>query len=151
MASCRQHNHQLPHKNANKSRSMEKMAFFSATKWTTHNREPVMVHDILSNDIAEFGDNKRLEITAMIHSVKDDNRDLLHSTSELCLEDDTDLGDLGLQVYLEGRKVYGTLPSNEMEGGQTVKKPVGGGYKKKALEETKGKSEPSGEARGGEQ
>lgn len=127
------------------------MFILSGSMWNAHSREPVIVHDILSNDITEFKDNKRLEIAAMMHSVKDDDRDLLNSASELCLEDDADLGDLRLQVYLEGGEVYSRLPSDKMEEGETVEKAVDEGCQRKAPEETKDRSEPSGEARGGEQ
>ncbi|KAH0619635.1 hypothetical protein JD844_000437 [Phrynosoma platyrhinos] len=79
------------------SNSMENILDFSGTKWNAQGLEPVMVHDILSNDIPDIRDSDSLEVTAIIHATKDDG-DHSDSTSQLCLEDDADLGDIRVKL-----------------------------------------------------
>lgn len=106
-------------------------------------QEPVIVHDILSNDIKDISDHHSLQIKAMIHGKKDDEV-LLESTCELCLEDNAQEESSGakLQEYTEETTAHGTQPSNEVETCGTTEKPTDQEKEIKDLEGQTSHSEP---------
>lgn len=123
------------------------MLDFSGTKWNTRGVEPVIVHDILSNDIPDLRDSNSLEIAAMMHGTKDDE-DLLNSASELCLEQNMEQTDVLVKLHVEEWKSYDTLASNEAEACGTTEQEI----KKKEPDDTcvgdeeeKSHSGPAGE------
>ncbi|KAG8144113.1 hypothetical protein E2320_001232 [Naja naja] len=101
--------------------SVEKILEFSGAKWYTPGLEPVIVHDILSDSIPDIKDNDSMEITAMMHEAKEDG-DLLNSTSDLNLEDDSDLSNMpaDLQDYLDEWKGYSTFPGRDLQADETT-------------------------------
>lgn len=129
--------------------SVEKILEFSGAKWYTPGLEPVIVHDILSDSIPDIRDNDSMEITAMMHEVKEDG-DLLNSTSDLNLEDDPDLSNMpvDLQDYLDEWKGYSTFPGHDLEAYETIVNPMDQIMQEESKElgeETRSHSGPPGE------
>lgn len=98
-------------------RSVKKMFSFSGTKRNACCLEPVIIHDILSNDTLEIRDSESLEITAMIHGGKVEEGDRLNSITELGLEDNSDREGLGVKLKdcMKEQGMYGTFPRNGAE------------------------------------
>ncbi|KAJ7311847.1 hypothetical protein JRQ81_006160 [Phrynocephalus forsythii] len=138
-----------------KRSSVEEMMDFSAlAKWKSQGQQPVMVHDILSDHIPDMREDDALEVTAMIHTVKDDGG-LLNSASELCLEDESGPSDMLIKRPrdTEEQKGYSILASPESKACRTTENPANPGIKKKEPYEKEDETgqeerrhlEPSGE------
>lgn len=138
---------------------MEETLDFSAlTKWKSPGRQLVLVHDILSDHLPDIREEDSLEVMAMIHTGGEEG-DLLHSASELCVEDEAGPGDVltKLTSDREEQKGYSLLATHAEEASGAAESPTQPEMKKEdpcgeeggAGQEERSPAEPSGEERRG--